>query len=54
VSSCAPENRIRVKVTGFDKSILDFAFDAEQLNPTRRQTLPVSGAARRGDRGAAQ
>ena len=29
-----PDNRIRqVKVTGFDKSILDFTFDEEKIDP---------------------
>ncbi|MCL5280096.1 MAG: outer membrane lipoprotein carrier protein LolA [Planctomycetes bacterium] len=32
--SVLPDHRIRqVKVTGFDKSILEFTFDAEQVNP---------------------
>lgn len=44
-----PANVIRqVKVTGFDKSILDFSFDDEQLNPALDQKLfefqPPAGA----------
>jgi len=37
-----PDNRIRqVKVTGFDKSILDFSFDQEQMNPVLDSRLFV-------------
>ena len=33
-SWCAPDARIReVKVTGFDKSMLDFTFDQEKMDP---------------------